>query len=307
MDVGCAVSDRTEWAVDGGYPATVLTPRPEAANGRTSRRSSAGRGRRPWSGSQGFLLRQLVAADFKLRYQGSVLGYLWSLARPLALFSILYVVFVKFFAFGSGVPNFPLYLLLGIVLWTFFSEATMTGLRAITDKGDMIRKVSISKQILVVAPVAAAFVNLALNLLVVAIFAVATGVGVSANILLLPVVLIELLVLSTAACFLLSALYVKYRDMVYIWELLSQVLFYVTPIIYPLTLVPDRFQKYLLLNPLTQMLQDARFAMLDDRTGTAAGLLPAPLAVVPYALVLLAMIVSVRYFNARSRFFAETI
>lgn len=259
------------------------------------------------SRSQGFLLRQLVVADFKLRYQGSVLGYLWSLARPLALFTILYIVFVKFFAFGSGVPNFPLYLLLGIVLWTFFLEATTTGLRAIADKSDMIRKVSISKQVLVVAPVAAAFVNLVLNLLVVAVFALATGVRISTGVLLLPLVLLELMALSLAVCFLLSALYVKYHDIVYIWELFSQILFYSTPIIYPLTLVPDRFERYLLLNPIAQVLQDGRFAMLGDRTGTAASLLPLPLALVPYVLVLLITLASVSYFNTQSRFFAETI
>lgn len=262
---------------------------------------------RQTQGSATFLLRQLVLADFKLRYQGSVLGYLWSLARPLALFTILYIVFVKFFAFGSGIPNFALYLLLGIVLWTFFIEATTTGLRAISDKGDMIRKVSISKQVLVVAPVAAAFVNLVLNLVVVAIFAVVSGVPIRPGVVLLPLVLAELLVLSTAMCFLLSALYVKYHDVVYIWELLTQVVFYGTPIIYPLTLVPHRFQALLLLNPLAQMLQDARYLMLGDQTGTAFSRLPLALALVPPALVLLVLALSVRYFNSRSRFFAEII
>lgn len=255
----------------------------------------------------GFLLWQFVLADFKLRYQGSLLGYLWSFMRPLGLFGILYVVFVKLFKFGKGVPNFPFYLLLGIVFWTFFLEATMTAMRAIADRGDLIRKVSISKEILVVAPVAAAFVNLVLNLVVVAVFAAVAGVRPRLSLLLLPPVLLELMVVSVAASFLLAALYVRYHDMTYIWELFTQILFYATPIIYPLTLVPGRFRDYLLLNPMAQILQDARYAFLGDQTGTALGRLPLPLALVPYVLVIAIALAAARYFRARARFFAEII
>lgn len=264
---------------------------------------STGRNRQP-----AYLLWQLVVADFKLRYQGSVFGYLWSLMRPLGLFGILYLVFVKLFHIGNGVPNFPFYLLLGIVLWTFYVEATNTAMRAIADRSDLIRKVSISKEIVVGAPVAAAFVNLVLNLVVVAIFAVVGGVPLRASLLLLPFVLLELMVLSVASSFLLAALYVRYHDMTYIWELFTQILFYATPIIYPLTLVPVAFRNYVLLfNPIAQILQDARYAFIGDRTGTAFSRVGEPWALIPYALVAVVGVAAAKYFNARSRLFAETI
>lgn len=256
---------------------------------------------------RGFLLQQLVLTDFKLRYQGSIFGYLWSLMRPLGLFGILYVVFVSLFHFGNGVPNFPFYLLLGIVLWTFFGEATTTAIRAVTDKSDMIRKVSISKPVLVVAPVLAAFVNLLLNLVVVLVFAVASGVFPHIQVLLLPLVLLELFAISLALSFLLAALYVRYHDVTYIWELFQQGAFYATPIIYPLTLIPQQYQKWMLLNPIAQILQDARYVLIHDHTGTAFSRLPLGLALVPYLIVVATVLLAGRYFAARSRGFAEII
>src|SRR5258706_11319272 len=91
------------------------------------------------------LLSELVRTDFKLRYQGSVLGYAWSLLRPLLLFLILYVVFVKFFNFGKGVPHYPVYLLLGIVIWNFFGEMTSQSLGSIVSRGDLVRKIRIPR------------------------------------------------------------------------------------------------------------------------------------------------------------------
>src|SRR3990172_266651 len=111
------------------------------------------------------LIRELVASDFKLRYQGSILGYLWSLLRPLMLFGVLYVVFTKVIRIGDGVPYYPAYLLLGLVLWTFFTEATLAGMNAITGRGDLIRKVSIPKHIIVLSTKLSALVNLCLNLI----------------------------------------------------------------------------------------------------------------------------------------------
>src|ERR1700733_10185817 len=102
------------------------------------------------------LLKQLVKTDFKLRYQGSVLGYLWTLLRPLLLFGVLYLVFTHVIRAGDKVPHYPSYLLLGLVLWTFFVEATVAGLNAITGRSDLVRKVSIPKYTLVISATASA-------------------------------------------------------------------------------------------------------------------------------------------------------
>src|SRR5581483_3824637 len=111
------------------------------------------------------LIRELVASDFKLRYQNSVLGYLWSLLRPLLFFGVLYVIFTKVIKVGKGIPFYPAYLLLGIVLWTFFIEATVAGMNSIVGRGDLIRKVSIPKNIIVISTTMSALVNFLLNMI----------------------------------------------------------------------------------------------------------------------------------------------
>src|SRR5258708_29457521 len=125
------------------------------------------------------LVRQLVKTDFKLRYQGSVLGYIWSLLRPLLLFLILYLVFTVFLPVGKGVPHYPVYLLLGIVLWNFFNEVTSGSVGAIVDKGDLIRKLNFPKYNIIVAVALSALINLFLNFIVIAIFMLFGHVGIT--------------------------------------------------------------------------------------------------------------------------------
>src|SRR5687768_2564352 len=168
------------------------------------------------------LLRELVVTDFKLRYQGSILGYLWSLLKPLLLFAILYVVFVRFLKFGGDVEHFPVYLLLGVVMWSFFTEATSQGMSAIVSRGDLIRKINFPKYIIVVSGTLSALINLILNLIVVSIFLWLNGVHLSATILLFPLNILELYIVALAIAFLLAALYVKYRDISHIWEVFLQ-------------------------------------------------------------------------------------
>src|SRR5205807_7912170 len=116
------------------------------------------------------LLRALAASDFKLKYQGSVLGYGWSLMKPLVIFAVLYVVFTKFIRLGGSVPYYPVYLLGGIVLWNFFTEATTLGLTSVVDRGNLIRKVYFPRLIVVAAATITAVITLLLNLVVLAAF-----------------------------------------------------------------------------------------------------------------------------------------
>lgn len=253
------------------------------------------------------LLRELVRTDFKLRYQGSVLGYLWSLLRPLALFTILYLVFAKVFKFGAAIPHFATYLLLGIVLWTYFLEATSIGLRSIVDKGDMIRKVSVPKYVIVLATSLSAFVNLLLNLIVVSVFIVFSGADISSKAVLFPILLLELLVFSGATSFVLAALYVRFRDISHIWEVLLQLLFYATPIIYPLSLVPSRYAKLIMINPLAQLIQDARSILITPTTKTGLQVLGIPLFILPWLVVVIAVVIAALYFRKESKSFAENV
>jgi ABC-2 type transport system permease protein len=207
------------------------------------------------------LLRQLVATDFKLRYQGSALGYLWSLARPLFMFGILYVVFGYIAKFGGNIDHYPVYLLLGIVLWNFFVEATNFGLQSIVGRGDLIRKINFPKYIIVISGSISALINLGISLSVVILFVFIAGTEIRPVIVFLPLLILELYVFALALAFFLSALYVKYRDVSYIWELVMQAGIYAAPIIYPLQLVssqsPAAAKLMLLCNPVAQIIQDA--------------------------------------------------
>lgn len=255
------------------------------------------------------LLTELVRTDFKLRYQGSVLGYAWSLLRPLLLFAILYVVFVKFLRIGGNIEHYPVYLLLGIVIWNFFSEMTTQSATSIVARGDLIRKIKIPRWIIVISSSLSATINLFLNLIVVGILAVANQVDFSINVLLLPLSLLQVYVFALGISFLLAAAYVKYRDVNYIWEVLLQAGFYLTPILYPLSMIPNlTFQKIILLNPVAQAIQGARHAILGDVAVTTRAIFNGGWYMyVPTLIVILVVVVGALYFKRESRYFAENI
>ncbi|MBI2588981.1 ABC transporter permease [Candidatus Saccharibacteria bacterium] len=256
------------------------------------------------------LLRELVASDFKLRYQGSVLGYLWSLLRPLMLFGVLYVVFTQVFNVGKDVPYFPSYLLLGIVLWTFFTESTMSGLNAITGRGDLVRKVSVPKHIIVISTTLSAFINFSLNLLVVIIFMIIGHVPFRASLVFVPLLIVELALLCLAVSFTLSALFVKFRDISHIWEVILQALFYATPILYPLTYPSSQTIRELLsINPLTQIIQDMRSITITPQTLTTKQVFNSQFLgrVWPVIFILVLAAISIWYFRRSSRNFAEEL
>jgi ABC-2 type transport system permease protein len=255
------------------------------------------------------LLAELVRSDFKLRYQGSVLGYTWSLLKPLLMFSILYIVFVRFLRIGGDIPNFPIYLLLGIVLWAFFAEMTQQGLSSIVVRGDLIRKIRIPRWIIVLSSSISALVNFMLNLVVFAVFVIISDVSISMNAIWFPLVLIQIYIFGLGISLFLSAAYVKYRDMSYLWEVVIQAGFYLTPILYPLSVIvnPD-YQKILLLNPMAQAIQDARYLLVTPETLTIASVFGDRMyRLIPLALVVVILIVGTLYFKRESTSFAENL
>lgn len=255
------------------------------------------------------LLSELVRTDFKLRYQGSVLGYAWSLLKPLLMFVILYVVFVYVLKMDKGVPHFPVYLLLGIVLWNFFTETTMQGLSSVVGRGDLIRKVQIPRWMIPISTGISALINLGLSLIIVAVFVIVNGVHINFNIIFLVFNILMLYLFSVGMSLFLSAAYVKFRDLSYIWEVILQAGFYATPIIYSLTLVPSVFiQKLLLLNPMAMIIQDARFNIIGDSVPTIWSLYGVSwFVLIPYVIIILTFILGVRYFRKQSKSFAENI
>ena len=256
------------------------------------------------------LLRELVVTDFKLRYQGSVLGYAWSLLKPLFLFAIMYVVFGILVKLGS-IEHYAVYLLFGIVLWTFFAEATNQGLSSITGRGDLLRKISFPKYIIVLSTTISALVNLFINLIIVAVFMVVNGVHIHSSILLLPLYIAELYVLALGLAFFLSALNVKYRDTGHIWEIIMQAAFYATPIIYPLSVVllkSDFAAKLLLMSPVAQAIQDARYSLITHNTDTIASLFKNGwFVLIPITITAVVFIFGSLYFKKNSKYFAENV
>ena len=254
------------------------------------------------------LLRELVKTDFKLRYQGSALGYVWSLLRPLALFVILYFVFVEFLKVGKDVPHFPVYLLLGIILWNYFAEVTNNGVSAIVGRGDLIRKLNFPKYVIVLAGSFSALINLGFNFVIVAIFMLIDGVGITWDIIWSPLLIIELFILSLSMAFLLSALFVRLRDINYIWEVIMQGAFYATPIIYPISILSNKVAKVLMLNPVAQIIQDMRHVIITPASPTMASVFGTPYArLISFGTVLVIAIFSMWFFRKQSKSFAEEV
>ncbi len=256
------------------------------------------------------LLKELTKTDFKLRYQGSVLGYLWALLRPLMMFAILYVVFSKLLRFGNDIPHYPVYLLCGTTLWSFFTESTSQGIQAIIARGDLLRKINFPKYIVVVSSQLTALINLGINLIVIVIFALINGVAPSWSWLLIIFPILELYLLSLGIALLLGSINVKYRDVSSIWDVIVQALFYAVPIIYPISMIASTSviaAKLILLNPIAQAIQDIRFSLITTETATTWNYIASPLAIVPVVLTLMLLIFGALTFRRKSKFFAEEV
>ncbi len=205
----------------------------------------------------------LAATDFKLRFFGSALGYVWSLMRPLLLFGVLYVVFSQIVDFGGDIPNYPVLLLLNVVLFSFFTEATTNSVQSVLQRENLVRKMHFPRIVIPLSVVLTALLNLVVNLIAVLGFILAYGVEPRWTWLLLPVALVPLVAFTTGVAMLLSALYVRFRDVAPIWAVGSTALFYATPVLYVIDKVPEDFQRILMANPVAATLEQVRAWVID--------------------------------------------
>ena len=212
----------------------------------------------------------LAATDFKLRFFGSALGYVWTLMRPLLLFGVLYFVFTEVVRFGDGVKHYPVYLLASIVLFTFFSETTSRGVTSLVERENLLRKVRFPRLVIPLAVALHALFNLVLNFIVVFAFVLASGIGPRLSWLELIPLIALLILFSTGVTMLLSALYVRYRDMQPIWEVALQILFYASPVIYVVATLPDSIETEAMASPITAILTQMRHSLIDPEAPTAA-------------------------------------
>jgi len=219
------------------------------------------------------LLWLISVTEFRRVYFGTVLGYLWSLMRPLMLFGVLLFVFTNVFKIGSDqVEHYPVMLLLGIVLFTFFQEATSNAVTSVMSRESVVRKTQFPRLVIPLATVLTGAFNLGLNLVVVFVFVLAYGVEPTWTWLLLPVAFLFLFVFTAAVSAALSVLYVRFRDVAIIWLVVAQMLFYGTPILYPVTAFESETTEHLLMiNPLAVIFEQVRVWILaEPQAPTAA-------------------------------------
>jgi ABC-2 type transport system permease protein len=211
----------------------------------------------------------LAHSEFKLRYFGSVLGYVWSLMRPLLFFGVLYLFFTEILHIGKGVPHYGTYLLTGIVLWNYFVEATGQAVSCLIAREALLRKMRFPRMVIPLSVSLTATFNLAMNAIAVFVFALANGVLPKASWLEMIPIVGALIVFATGFGMLLSALFVRYRDVAPIWEVLTQAWFYCSPIMYTASSYGERFgagfARFAMLNPIAVLLTQAGHAMIGGK------------------------------------------
>ncbi len=252
----------------------------------------------------------LAVMDFKLRFFGSVLGYVWQLMRPLMLFGVLYTVFTQFVKIGEGVDFYPALLLTGVVLYQFFSEATSRSLSSVVDREGLIRKIEFPRLAVPLAAMLTAYFNLILNLVAVLVFVLATGVNPRWEWFALPLFLLALGLLAAGVATLLAALYVRFRDLKPIWEVVLQVGFYASPILYPLEIIPSETAQRLIptFNPLATILVQFRHTFIDGSAPNAWDAVGgARYLVVPIGISAVLVILGVWVFTRRASHLAEEL
>ena len=259
------------------------------------------------------LLAELVKTDFKLRYQGSALGILWSVLKPLMIFVVMYFIFVKFLRITDpSIPNYAITLLLGLSLWGFFTEAVTLGMNSIVARGDLMRKINFPKYIVIISSMVSALISLSINLLVVLAFAIFAGVKFQWSVLILPFNIILLFATAFGLALILSTLYVKFRDISHIWEVFMQILVYSMPIMYPISMVTKvsifgvSIAKIMMLNPIALAIQDIRHNLIAHETPTFWTIFENYwFALIPILITTLLVAFGLWYFNKNSKKFAE--
>ena len=255
------------------------------------------------------LVYLISVTEFKKTYFGTALGYLWTVARPLMLFGVLLAVFTQVFRLGSQVPHYPVLLLFNIVLFGFFQEATLTAVNSIVSQEGIVRKTQFPRLVIPLAVVLTSGFNLVLNLVVVFVFVLASGIGPLWTWLLMPVILLLLLVFTTAVSMILSSLFPRFRDTAILWSVFSTALFYATPVLYPLEVAPKTIHDLLLLNPLTPLLELARTWIIDPSAPgpVAAADNDVLLLLAPVAIYITVCVLAVWIFNREAPRIAEQL
>lgn len=246
------------------------------------------------------LIKELTWSDFKLRYNNSILGFFWSFIKPLLMLTTLYIVFSLLI--NIKIENYPLFLLLGIIIWNFFYESTTISMNNMIAKRSLIKNVYLQRKVLVISSCLNALITLFLNLIIFFIIALVIGLKINLlGILILILMIILLFIMSLSVSYILGAYYLKYRDLIHIWEVLLQIGFFITPIAYNTSIIPREYLFVYMLNPIARVLTYSRNTLLYQLNPDIMGILFA------IAFSLLLYIIGLIIFKERSKYFAEEI
>jgi ABC-2 type transport system permease protein len=249
----------------------------------------------------------LASTDFKLRYFGSALGYLWSLVRPLLFFGVLYVMFTQILHAGRGVPHYAVYLLSSIMLWTFFAETTVNSVQCLVTREGLLRKVRFPRLSIPLAVSLTALFTFSTNFLAVLVFALASGVSPQIGWLEMPLLVLILAAFAVGTGMLLSSLFVRFRDIQPIWEVIMQVLFYGSPIIYVAAQYKG-FVRWAMCNPIATVLTEMRHSFIDRSAHSAAAYIGGGLRLlIPLGIVALVFAIGLWFFHREAPRIAERL
>jgi ABC-2 type transport system permease protein len=259
------------------------------------------------------LANTLAFTDIKLRFFGSVLGYLWQLLRPLMLFGVLYIVFSKFLSFSSGVKFYPVSLLLGIVMFGFFAELTGQSVRSLVNREPLVRKINFPRLAVPLAVIITALVNLGLNMVPVVVFLLVGGGEPRWSWFEVPFLILWVTLFGAGLALLLSALFVRFRDVEPIWDVCLQALFYAAPIFYTVDVVRNKthldwLPKVILFNPFAAVLQQTRHALIDpSHRSLTAEFGSAVWLLIPIGLSVASVVIGYIVFNREAPHVAEEL
>ncbi len=206
------------------------------------------------------MILTFAVVDLKLRYKNSVLGFLWSILEPLLMLGVLYFVFS--YIFPSQIKNYPLYILLGIIIWNFFSRSTSMGMNSILGRSGLVITMNFPKSILPISANITSLLMMGLELGVFTLFMVVFQAAPSITVLFFPLLIVFLVLLCIGLSMLLSIINTRYRDVAYMWQVLLYAGFFISPIVYELKIFPAETQRLLLLNPVTQIIDMAHNVIL---------------------------------------------
>ena len=257
------------------------------------------------------VMRIVGVIDFKAKYEGAVLGYIWSLVKPLAYFGVLWLVFAHLLRTANQTNDFAIFLLIGILLFTFFNEMVSVILPSIVEDGSILRRLAFPPILVPLSASVGIFITFLVNLSVIVFLIGIQRVSPRLEWLLVPPLLVELYVFCFGVGLFVSALYVRFRDVSQIWELASQLLFFASAIFYPIGILPVWAQKVAFLNPFVQIMQDIRHAVLGSSGPndlTAADVYArAGGRAIPIAIAVLIFVGGLALFRRDGRYFAERV